>query len=457
MLGCSLVVCLFRRLLGAIYAMAFGSLALQVAGLIGSRGILPAGAYLTRLALALGPSRYWRVPTVFWLRSGDRELQVACWAGVFFATLIMAGILQRTALAACYVLYLSLVTVGQDFLSFQWDSLLLEAGFLAIFLDLSPVIVWMFRWLLFRLMLLSGAVKLLSGDPAWRTLTALSFHYQTQPLPTPIAWYMQLLPVWFQEVSVVVMFGIELAAPFLLFCPRKVRLPAGTAIAFLQVMILLTGNYTFFNLLTIAFCLLLFDDAPLARPTGRLGDSIAWTMATVILLITGSQLLGEFFGVSLYPARLAPQFYVANTYGLFAVMTTVRHEISIEGSDDGANWREYRFRYKPGDVDRPPRWVAPHQPRLDWQMWFAALGTYRGNPWVVNLVFQLLEGSPPVLALLGPNPFPAAPPRYVRAQVYDYAFTDWQTRRANGAWWKRESVGSYLPQVSLQNFRTAPQ
>jgi len=453
----SRVLWLFLKVLGVIYAMAFGSLALQIAGLIGSKGILPAGAYLTGLAQALGPSRYWRVPTVFWLRSSDTALQLACWTGVLFAILVMAGVLQRVALAACYALYLSLATVGQDFLSFQWDALLLEAGFLAIFLGLSPVIVWMFRWLLFRLMLLSGAAKLLSGDPAWRTLTALSFHYQTQPLPTPIAWYMQQLPGWFQQASVVVMLAIELVAPFLLFCPRKVRLPAGAAIVFLQALILLTGNYTFFNLLTIAFCLLLLDDAPLARPTGRLSDSIAWGVAAVILLIGGSQLLGVFFGVTPYPARIAPQFYVANTYGLFSVMTTVRHEISIEGSDDGASWREYPFRYKPGDVDRAPRWVAPHQPRLDWQMWFAALGTYRDNPWFVNFVYRLLEGSTPVLALVGPNPFPAAPPRYIRAQVYDYAFTDWSTRHATGAWWKREPVGSYLPPVSLQNFRTAPQ
>jgi hypothetical protein len=450
-------VLLFRKLLGAIYAMAFGSLALQIVGLIGSNGILPAAAYLARVATVLGPSRYWRFPTVFWLHSSDLALKLVCWAGVLFAILVMAGILERPALAACYALYLSVATVGQDFLSFQWDALLLEAGFLAIFLGLSPVIVWMFRWLLFRLMLLSGAVKLLSGDPAWRTLTALSFHYQTQPLPTPIAWYMQQLPGWFQQASVVVMFVIELGAPFLLFCPRKIRLWAGAAIVFLQVMILLTGNYTFFNLLAIAFCVLLFDDSPLARPTGRLSDSIAWGVAAVVLLISGSQLFGEFFGVTPYPARVAPQFYVANTYGLFAVMTTVRHEIAVEGSADGTNWREYPFRYKPGDVDRPPRWVAPHQPRLDWQMWFAALGTYRDNPWFVTFVYRLLEGSPQVLSLLGPNPFPSAPPRYIRARVYEYTFTDWPTRRATGAWWKREPAESYLPVVSLQNFRPPSQ
>jgi hypothetical protein len=449
-------VWLFRKLLGAIYAIAFGSLAVQIAGLIGSNGIQPAGSYLAGIAHALGPSRYWRVPTVFWLASSDLALRLACWAGVLFAILIVAGILERTALAACYVLYLSFVTVGQDFLSFQWDSLLLETGFLAIFLGLSPVIVWMFRCLLFRLMLLSGAVKLLSGDPAWLTLAALKFHYQTQPLPTPLAWYMQQLPGWFQEMSVVVMLAIELVSPFLLFGPRKIRLWAGASLVILQVLILLTGNYTYFNWLAIALCVLLLDDAPLTRPTGKLTDSVGWAVAAIILLMGGSLLLGEFLGVSFPPARIAPQFYIANNYGLFAVMTTVRHEISIEGSNDGAAWREYPFLYKPGDVSRPPRWVAPHQPRLDWQMWFAALGTYRDNPWLVNFVYRLLEGSPQVLALLGPNPFPSAPPRYIRALVYDYKFTGWRTRRETGAWWKREPEGTYLPAVSLQNFQPAP-
>jgi len=319
--------------------------------------------------------------------------------------------------------------------------------------------VWLFRWLLFRLMLLSGAVKLLSGDITWRTLAALNFHYYTQPLPTPVAWYMHQLPGWFQEASIVVMFAIELGAPFLIFTPRRVRFFAGSCIVFLQVMIFLTGNYTYFNLLAIALCVLLLDDAALGRCAPRTNKlkGVPLVVAAVILLISSGQLMAEFFGGMPAPARFAQRvfapFYLTNTYGLFAVMTTVRHEIIVQGSNDRAQWRDYEFKYKPGAVDRPPRWVAPHQPRLDWQMWFAALGSYHNNPWFVNFVFRLLQGSPDVLALLGRDPFSGAPPRYIRALFYDYTFTDFETRRRTGAWWKREPRGTYLPAVSLQDFR----
>jgi hypothetical protein len=299
---------LFWKILGAIYGAAFLSLAVQITGLIGSNGILPAGVYLGQIREAVGPSRYWNFPTVFWLTgAGDGALILVCAAGVTLSALVIAGFLDRVALIGCYVLYLSLTTIGQDFLSFQWDILLLETGFLAIFLGFSPLIVWLFRWLLFRLMLLSGAVKLLSGDPAWRSLAALKFHYYTQPLPTPVAWYMQQLPGWFQEASVVVMFAIELGSPFLIFAPRRVRFFAGFWIVFLQVMILLTGNYTYFNLLAIALCVLLLDDAALGRPAPKANKLklvlLVTAVTLVILLISGGQLLGEFFGVMPAPAR----------------------------------------------------------------------------------------------------------------------------------------------------------
>ncbi len=442
---------MFPKLLGAIFAIAFASMLPQIAGLIGSNGILPAAQFLTRAAESFGASRYWHFPTVFWLGSSDLALRLVCAAGIVSAVLLIAGVQQRGALIVCYVLYLSLVTVGQDFLSFQWDILLLEAGFLAIFLGYSPAIVWMFRWLLFRLMLLSGAVKLLSGDPAWRTLTALQFHYQTQPLPTPLAWYAQQLPAWFQRASVAAMFAIELGAPFLIFAPRRLRVFAGFSIAFLQVLILLTGNYTYFNLLTIALCVFLVDEETKALAASPVRRRIAMAVAALLLLLSGGNLIAEFTGLRPFD----PPWYLTSNYGLFAVMTTVRHEIIVQGSPDGTEWRDYAFPYKPGDVDRAPRWVAPHQPRLDWQMWFAALGSYRDNPWFVNFVRRLLQGSPEVLGLLSKNPFPDAPPRYVRALLYDYQFTNWAERRSTGAWWKREPKGTYLPAVSLQNFRTS--
>jgi predicted DCC family thiol-disulfide oxidoreductase YuxK len=456
---------LFWRVLGTIYCIAFLSLLVQIAGLIGSRGILPLGLYLSRVSEALGPSRYWELPAIFWFNSSDVALTLVCAAGAVSAAMVAAGVRQRASLIVCWALYLSLTAAGQDFLSFQWDILLLETGFLAIFLGFSPAIVWLFRWLLFRLMLLSGAAKLLSHDTAWRTLTALRFHYQTQPLPTPIAWYMHQLPAWFQEASVVVMFAIELGAAFLIFAPRRIRFCAARSIVFLQVMILLTGNYAYFNLLALALCVPLLDDAALRRIVpvqatrrARVVRYGAPAVAAIVILLSGSQLLAEFFSIEPYASRVALQtlapLRLVNTYGLFAVMTTVRHEIVIEGSNDGSIWREYEFKYKPGDVRQAPRWVAPHQPRLDWQMWFAALGSFRSNPWFVNFVYRLLQGSPDVIALLGRNPFPLAPPHYIRALLYDYSFTDWPTRRATGAWWKREPKGIYLPVVSLQDFGT---
>jgi lipase maturation factor 1 len=457
---------LFSKALGAIYGIAFLSLWSQITGLIGSQGILPIGLYLSRISESFGASRYWNFPTVFWIGSSDLALTLVCAAGVLFSILLIAGILERAALIACWALYLSLTTAGQDFLSFQWDILLLEAGFLAIFLGFSPLVVWLFRWLLFRLMLLSGAVKLLSGDSAWRALDALKFHYQTQPLPTPAAWYMQQLPGWFQQASVMVMFAIELGAPLLIFAPRRARFFAGFWILFLQILILLTGNYTFFNLLTMALCIPLLDDQALAGRTppsaadptaGFLRRHAASVIAAILIPISSAQLVAQFYGRMPYPAEIAQRLLapwnLTSNYGLFAVMTTVRHEIVIEGSNDGASWREYAFRYKPGDVSQPPHWAAPHQPRLDWQMWFAALGSYRNNPWLVNFVFRLLQGAPQVTALLAGDPFPAVPPRYIRALVYDYTFTDWQTRHTTGAWWKREFRGTYLPAVSLDNFR----
>jgi uncharacterized membrane protein YphA (DoxX/SURF4 family) len=371
--------------------------------------------------------------------------------------------------------------IGQDFLSFQWDILLLETGFLAIFFapwqlrgssirrEPSRAILWLLRILLFRLMFSSGVVKLTSGDPTWRSLRALDYHYQTQPLPTPLAWLMQQLPHGFQTLSVLVMFGIELAVPFFLFAPRRVRLWAAGLIAFLQALILLTGNYAFFNLLALALCLVCLDDAFLHRffprrapperilREPRLKRAVVAVLFVVILFAGAEQAAGVLGFWGTLP-RAAMQifgglgrFYIVNSYGLFAVMTTTRYEIIVEGSNDGQTWLPYEFKYKPGDIKRRPPIVEPHQPRLDWQMWFAALGDYRDNPWFVNFMVRLLEGSPQVLALLAKNPFPGSPPRYIRAELYDYRFTDFAEWRATGAWWRREFVRLYFPVASLRS------
>lgn len=456
----------FLRTLGLIYLFAFVSFGLQITGLIGSHGILPVADFLQAVRERLGLSGYWRVPTLFWLNASDLFLQLVPAAGAILALLLILGLSHRLILALLFIMYLSLVSAGQDFMAFQWDILLLETGFLAILASpASPVTVWLFRWLLFRLMFLSGAVKLLSGDPTWRHLTALQYHFETQPLPTVLGWMMHQLPAWFHRLSVVVVFIIELAVPFLFFGPRRLRFWAAGAVLFLQIMIFLTGNYAFFNLLTMALCLFLFDDAALQRLLPqRLTEKITRTvvykkkspfhrsiviaLAVVIIFISGFQLVGIFLGRVPQPIYtvmgwIAP-FRLVNTYGLFAVMTTTRPEIIIEGSQDGETWVEYEFKYKPGQEQRPPPWVAPHQPRLDWQMWFAALGDPGNSLWFSNFMQRLLDGSPEVVALLANNPFPDAPPRYVRAWLYIFHFTDVATLRAEGTWWQRRQIGLYI-------------
>ncbi|HSA91834.1 MAG TPA: lipase maturation factor family protein [Terriglobales bacterium] len=481
---------LFLRALAAIYAIAFASFGVQVTGLIGEHGVLPVAELLPQAQAALGARAYWALPTVFWLDASDRALEAVCVAGVMLAVLLffLGGTGRISASARGVVcltlfgLYLSLATAGQDFMNFQWDALLLEAGFLAIFLDVGKVTRWLFRWLLFRLVFLSGAVKLLSGDPAWRALAALRYHYETQPLPTLPAWYMHQLPLEFHKLEAVAMFAAELAVPFLFFAPRSIRHFAALVSLGLQALIFVTGNYTFFNLLTVALCLFLLDDALIGRwvparvlpqglkpsalresggvPVGENHGVSRWKMvvgslvASFVLLVSGYELAEMFFRVQSETGyallmRVYP-FRVVNTYGLFAIMTTSRGEIVLEGSNDGVVWQEYEFKYKPGDVMRQPRWVEPHQPRLDWQMWFAALGSPRHHPWVIRLMVRLLEGRPEVLALLGKNPFPEKPPKFVRARFYEYRFTTPEERRQTGAWWSRDLRGVYVPEIALR-------
>jgi len=451
---------IFVRMLAVIYAIAFGSLIGQVKGLLGARGILPLVDYLKAVAEGAGALRFVSVPTVFWLNASDPALVGVCWAGLAIAAMVLVGFFERLGLAILFVLYLSLSSAGQEFLSFQWDALLIETGFLAIFLGQSRVVVWLFRWLLFRLMFLSGAVKLLSHDPAWRNLTAMTYHYWTQPLPNPVAWYAAQSPIWFQKMSTGMVLGIELVIPFLIFAPRRIRIFAAGCLLGVQVLIFLTGNYTFFNLLAMALCVFLFDDRDFSRADplvrGRspdrpaVGGAIAVLLAILVLTLGLSLMAETFFQVPVFFVKYTAPFEIVNSYGLFAMMTTERPEIIVEGSMDGETWTPYPFRYKPGDLTRAPRWVAPYQPRLDWQMWFAALGNYRENSWFVNFAVKLLEGSPEVTGLLEADPFHGRPPRYVRAELYDYTFTNAEERRRTGNWWKRELKGLYLPPVGLK-------
>jgi len=447
----------FPRALGIIYLIAFVSFGIQASGLIGSRGILPLENYLLAVRREMGPRAFWYVPTVFWVNASDFALRLASIAGAVLAMVLILGYWRRASLCLLFVLYLSISTAGQDFWSFQWDILLTEAGFLAIFLDGTAGRAWLFRWLLFRLMFMSGMAKLLSGDSAWRDFTALSYHYLTQPLPTPIAWYLYQLPLWFHKVSTGFTLLAELVVPFLIFAPRRFRRTGAATLVGLQVLILLSGNYTFFNLLTIALCLFLVwpDSTQNTARESRMHRIATLALWAFVGFTSGLELLDMFPYPLPSPARaylrwLSP-LRIVNSYGLFAVMTTTRPEIQVEGSADGETWLPYEFRYKPGDVRRAPPWVAPYQPRLDWQMWFAALGNPQQNPWLYSFAARLMEGSPPVLGLLEHNPFPAAPPRYIRAIVYDYQFTNFAERRASGAWWRRRQIATYMAPVSLRS------
>jgi lipase maturation factor 1 len=463
---------IFLRLLGLIYLIAFLSFGVQASGLVGSHGILPAADFLRAAREYLGTARFWSVPTLLWLNSSDAMIRTIWVAGVICSLVLSAGINSRLVRVALFFLYLSVVSTGQVFMGYQWDALLLEAGFLTIFLGSSRLIVKLFRWLLFRLVFLSGAVKLLSHDPTWHNFTALPVHYETQPLPTPVAWYFYQLPPTFQRASVGFVFFVELLIPFLILAPRRLRVLSAFAITLLQILIALTGNYAFFNLLTVTLCLFLLDDAffrrcmpgsIVSRIPHAFSESSRYALArrscfmlyALILFVSGFEMAGMFSGAhwavaDKVIAAVAP-FEIVNTYGLFAVMTTTRSEIVVEGSNDGTSWLAYEFNYKAGDLDRRPPWIAPHQPRLDWQMWFAALGDYRSDPWVLQFMARVLEGSPEVLKLMRRNPFPNASPRYLRAMFYRYRFTTPAERKNTGNWWRREPRGEYVPAVSLSN------
>ena len=446
------VIWVFLRGLGLVYFAAFASLAAQILGLVGSAGVLPVESFLQAAREYYGIAAYRTVPTLFWLNASDTTLVMGTVAGIALALLVVSGVAVRAALVGLFALYLSYVYAGQAFMTFQWDELLLEVGFLAIFLTGgSRIVVWLYRWLLFRYLFMAGAAKLLSGDATWRNLTALEYHFETQPLPTPLAWYAAHLPQWILVGGTAATLVIEVGVAFLIFAPRRLRAGAAWCVLGFQSLIALTGNYNFFNLLTMLLCVFLFDDAALRsvipkRLAARVGEQptragrTATTIAVLVALTVvpaGVNRTWQLFTATRLPLAgtltdaIAP-LLIVNSYGLFAVMTTTRPEIVVEGSDDGKQWREYEFRYRPGSISRRPPWNVPHQPRLDWQMWFAALSDPSDSPWFGNFLRRLLENDPSVLSLLAGNPFPDHPPKYVRAMLYDYRFRRRREARGDG-------------------------
>jgi predicted DCC family thiol-disulfide oxidoreductase YuxK len=468
-----LVSFLFLRLFGLIYLSAFISFAVQAQGLIGSHGILPLAELVDAVAGRYGPERFFLMPMVFWLDASDFAIRAVCWAGAGLSMLLVFNLLPRLSLFLLYVLYLSLFYGGQTFMNFQWDTFLLETGFIALLLSFATTPgIWLLRWLLFRFMFMSGVVKLLSGDPNWWNLSALSYHFLTQPLPTPLAWYAAQLPPSVLKFATGSMFFIELVLPLLIFSPRRLRFFAAFGILLLQSCILITGNYNWFNLQAMLLCLPLFDDAAIQKvlprhfaplrsihekdktPRRPVAILVVSALALLIVFCSVVEMDARFGGSPPVVAQAIDRFvgplHITSPYGLFAVMTTERDEIIIEGSYDGVEWREYEFRYKPGDIAREPRWNIPHQPRLDWQMWFAALEDPRRLVWFSRFLERLLQNEPAVTALLEKNPFPDKPPVYVRALFYDYSYADHSNEKAEGLWWKRKLLGLYFPAAHLK-------
>jgi hypothetical protein len=474
---------LLLRSLGVIYFVAFAILVRQGRPLIGSEGLLPVTAYLELASRHFdGFQAVWRLPTLFWLGSSDAWLDGAAWIGLTLSTLVVFGVANAPILGALWVLYLSFSQAGQVFYGYGWEMLLCEAGFLATFLapawrpnlfserDPPPLLlIVLFRWLTFRLMFGAGLIKV-RGDGCWSDFSCLDFHYETQPNPSPLSPYFHFAPRFTHVAGVLVNHLAEIVAPFGVFGPRKVRLVAGLVIVGFQALLILSGNLSFLNWLSIVVAIACFDDRALARlvparlapELGALRESDftpsrARRSALIALgLVIGLLSLNPIVNLLSPRQRMNASFDplgLVNSYGAFGSVHSVRHEVVIEGTrseilDATTEWSEYEFPCKPGDVRRAPCLITPYHYRLDWQMWFAALSDFEREPWIVHLAYKLLRGDRGIKRLLARDPFPDRPPRYVRARFYRYGFAPLGER---GVWWKRELAGEYLRPLWLEH------
>lgn len=464
----------FLRALGLVNLVAFTSLRAQVRGLYGRRGILPLAPTVEALSQQLGPRKWREAPSLLWLGASDEALVRTLATGQLASAAMLFNVLPKLSAAAAWALYASFLELGQDFMGFQWDSLLLEAnlhGMLVAPSGIRPglgryppstVSVVTMRALVARLYFESGIAKRQGGDRTWREYTALRYYYETAPLPTTLGWYAHQLPEWVQKATTFASLWGEVLGPLGSFGPRPLRLASFGAFTALQKAIAATGNYGFFNLLSGVLGLWLLDDGAIPQPLrirrrrqrakrpGMVRLTIDALAHAPILLFAAAELGSRWDKAPTWVRRmrrLGIRLRLVSPYGLFSAMTIERPEIVLEGSDDGKSWQEYRFRFKPDAVDKRPRFNAPHQPRLDWQLWFAALG--RPPSWFPALMVRLLEGSPDVTRLLAEGPFDKRPPKLVRALLYDYRMTNPETRKQTGAWWTRRLLGTYFPAVTL--------
>ena len=471
------------RLLALVYLVAFLALALQLEPLLGSHGLLPAAQFLAAKREQLGASAYWRIPTVFWLGASDGLLRAAACCGAVLAGAALAGATNAALQLALWGLYLSFVHVGQIFYGYGWEIQLLETGLLAAFLcplrSLRPlpqsstpkIVVWLFRWLIFRVMVGAALIKL-RNDPCWRDLSCLDYHFETQPNPNPLSWSLHHGPHWVHVVGVLFNHFVEFVVPWFAFALRPWRHAAGALLVALQVVLILSGNLSFLNWLTIVPALACFDDTAFARlvPRRRRAELLARTQSAAPSRgqTRATRVLGVVVGLlSVAPVvnlvsceqemnRSFEPLAIVNTYGAFGSIDRERFEVLLEGSDEqgrAAAWQEYELPCMPGDPRRRPCLVTPYHYRLDWQMWFVGNGAARGEPiedepWLVHLVWQLLRGEPAAKRLLSRDPFSETPPRWIRAGLWRYRFSD---SRRSGVWWTRERIGEVLPPVSAND------
>jgi hypothetical protein len=478
---------LLLRLLGLVYLVAYLAAARQIVPLVGERGLTPAALFLPRAASHYGSDfgAFARLPSVFWFFHSDAALTFAAWLGVALSLCVVLGYANGIILAVLWALYLSFVHVGQLWYGYGWEILLCETGFLAIFLcpltDGRPFvqkppptpIIWLYRWLVLRVMLGAGLIKL-RGDDCWWDLTCLYYHYETQPIPNPLSRALHFLPPWLHRLGTGYNHLVEVIAPLFVFGPRRVRHIAGLLMIVFQVILILSGNLSFLNWLTLVALLALFDDRALARALPqrlvhkalsvgslegatlssgqRKATAVVFTLVAALSLFPAANLLSgkQVMNTSFDPLNLV------NTYGAFGSVNRKRFEIVFEGTGDATldqrtGWRPYEFKCKPGDVQRSPCLVSPYHLRLDWQIWFSAMATVDEYPWTAHFVYKLLQADRGTLSLLERDPFDGARPRFVRAELYLYEFS--RPGDASSTYWKRTRLSEWLPPLSVDDPR----
>jgi len=470
---------LIWRVLAGIYLVAFISALNQFPTLLGSNGLLPAPEFIRHVPFKSSPS-------LFYLHYSDAFLAAICWIGILISSLTLIGITEKGpwwlitfAWLTLWALYLSIVNVGQTFYSFGWESMILEAGFFAAFLGSSKMAtalipILALRWMLFRTEMGAGLIKL-RGDICWRDLTCLIYHHETQPMPNPLSWFFHQLPAPIMKAGVVFSHFVQVIAPFGLFAPQRIAAGAGLLIILHQLILIVGGNYSWLNWLTVVLGLTAFSDSIFSifsvkttTPTirSRIHTGLVYGLGALTLILSIQPTL-NFFAERQLMNFSYNRYHLVGSYGAFGSVTKQRYEIVLEGTRDSilspqTVWKEYEFKAKPGRLDLRPPQFAPYHLRLDWLMWFLPFsvhvtpqGIYKQGYqiWFLRFVRQLLNAHPQTLRLLGKDPFEGMPPHFVRAQFYLYQFTSPEEKSQTGNWWKRQWVDEYMPPVNLKVLR----